>query len=202
MRLLDALRERLGRGDGEPAFVDVGGERNGSDSRDGEPRDDGDVAGDSGRPDASEDDQYSPAEFREHAADLVDRLDDDALDYSADSLDALDDHVAVESDRIGAVADELDGEDELVEQVHAAHTLEYGSYFGEVLVRSFGGVWERGEDTWQVVTAAGGREVRVAVFDAAAQALAGSLQFADVVADLAESLEDAAPGGSAIDFEE
>lgn len=180
MRLLDALRERLGRSDGGPSFVDVGENRTSS------------GGGDDERTDAADGEQYSPAEFRDHAADLVDRLDDDALDYSAGSLDALDDHVAVESDRIGAVADELEGEDELVEQVHAAHTLEYGSYFGEVLVRSFGGVWERGEDTWKVVTAAGGREVRVAVFDAAARALADSLQFAEVAEDLSESLDDAA----------
>jgi len=85
------------------------------------------------------------------------------LDFTVDSLAALDDLVTGSTGGIGEVA--------------------YGSYLGETIGRAYGGEWTD-EDGWQVAVALADDRTAVAVFDAAAMSIEGDPIFSKVAARL------------------
>ncbi|SFR87780.1 hypothetical protein SAMN05216559_0405 [Halomicrobium zhouii] len=105
----------------------------------------------------------TPADFRERAETLAKRSDVPTLDFTVDSLAALDDLATGSVGGIGEVA--------------------YGSYLGETIVREYGGEWTD-EDGWQVAVALADDRTTVAVFDAARMSIEGDPVFSKVTARL------------------
>ncbi|MCU4802044.1 hypothetical protein OB920_16825 [Halobacteria archaeon HArc-gm2] len=103
------------------------------------------------------------ADFRERAETLAKRSDVPTLDFTVDSLAALDDLATGSAGGIGEVA--------------------YGSYLGETIVREYGGEWTD-EDGWQVAVALADDRTTVAVFDAAGMSIEGDPVFSKVAARL------------------
>ncbi|MFB6205076.1 MAG: hypothetical protein ABEJ05_00910 [Haloglomus sp.] len=130
---------------------------------------------------SSDADPGPPESFRVAAEELVDYWDDYPLDFTPASLRHLDslvdtyygpDDAAAESDpeALSGVAAQL------------------GSYFGETLVRSHGGEWQRGRSNWSVALAGPEGEATVNVFGVAAGALAEPAAFSETYETVATEL--------------
>lgn len=151
----------------------------------------------SGRGDGESSGDLEPAAFREHAEEFAEREDEADLDFTLDSLRALDEDAEGQSEILGILGEEIEEGDELLSKMHGGYTLEWGSYFGEVLVREFDGEWVE-DDGWAVAVPVADGAVEVTVFDVAAAAAGGEPQFHDVGTDLASELaaaEDRAASG-------
>jgi hypothetical protein len=125
---------------------------------------------------------YDPDSFRSDADAFVDRYPRYGLDYTPESLDALD----------GVVFGELSAGDDLA-GAYSGTALsemvrELGAYFGETLVVSLDGAWTH-DGEWTVDIADRSGTVGVAVFEAALAALQGDLAFGAVYDRLAGDIE-------------
>ncbi|WP_284006560.1 hypothetical protein [Haloarcula pelagica] len=156
MGLFDSIRRTLGGGD------DTANEHSESGESATEPASDGPTVTDSAA--------LSPAEFRQRAETVADRSAD--LDFSTASLSRLD----------AAVADQFDDEPVAASEdtAYTTHTVRFGSYLGEVLVRELDGRWVQ-DDGWGVTVAGADDERTVAVFDVAARSFADEPVFAAVL---------------------
>ncbi|QIO21387.1 hypothetical protein [Haloarcula sp. JP-L23] len=116
-----------------------------------------------------------PDEFRDRAENAA--SDGDPLDFSVTSLERLDEAIA--------------GRDDWTEDTpsdgtaYSPKAVQFGSYFGEVLVRTYDGEWTA-EDGWAVAVAGPDDEVTVDVFEVAAQSVAGDPVFAVVAERVAD----------------
>ena len=156
MGLFDSIRRTLGGGD------DAANEESESADSASEPASDG--------PTVTDSTALSPTEFRQRAETVADRSAD--LDFSTDSLSRLD----------AAVAEQFAGEPvaEGEDTAYTTHTVRFGSYLGEVLVRDLDGRWVQ-DDGWAVTVAGADDERTVAVFDVAARSFADEPVFAAVL---------------------
>ncbi|MBX0349396.1 hypothetical protein [Haloarcula pellucida] len=125
------------------------------------------------RPDMVDVTALGPDEFRDRAENAA--SDGDPLDFSMTSLERLDEAIA--------------GRDDWTEDTpsdgtaYSPKAVQFGSYFGEVLVRTYDGEWTA-EDGWAVVGP--DDEVTVDVFEVAAQSVAGDPAFAVVAERVAD----------------
>lgn len=120
-----------------------------------------------------------PESFRVAAEEVADYWDDYLLDFTPESLRHLDslvdthygpDDASSDPDTLSSVA------------------VRFGSYFGETLVRSHGGEWQRGRLNWSVALEGPDGEATVNVFGVAAGALAEPAAFHGTYREVTEEL--------------
>lgn len=129
------------------------------------------------------------ARIREVADDATDARAELDLDFTLDSLDRLDAAAAKRDMTFEASGDDLLEHEEV---------LVLGSYFGETLIRVFGGRWAY-QGGWRVHLSPTGDVVEVSPFDVAARSLAGDPTFRTVADSTAAELEGEQGAGAASD---
>ena len=178
MGVLDFLAGLFGGDDAERDDAAAADSRAQTDRQSG-PSDDGSSAAD----------EMGPAQFREDAEEAAEEWNELDLDFSVASLERLDEYAGGDDNLVATLGDELDGDGELLERMHRGYAAQFGSYFGEVLVRQFDGEWVE-TDGWSVVVPTGPDDgLEVAVFDVAAVSFADEPQFAAVVEELERELD-------------
>lgn len=128
--------------------------------------------------DGSEEPPPDTDDIASHAEDLADVWEGYDLEFTPQSLARLDSLAATEweDDRF---ADAEAGGDDIESGMFTKLLKQFGSYYGEVLVREHGGRWVRSEDTIAVRVAGDAGEATVArVFEVARTSLTGPPQFA------------------------
>jgi len=132
--------------------------------------------------------ELDPAAFREHAETVVENA--PPLEFSTDALSRLD----------AAIAENYDGRTagpDAGATTYTENTVRFGSYLGEVLVRSYDAEWVDRDGRWAVVVSGADDEVTVPVFDVAVRSFGDEPVF-DALAVRLEStldLDAAGPGG-------
>ncbi|MBV0902374.1 ICP22 family protein [Haloarcula salina] len=167
MGLFDTIRRAVGSDDA----ADSGGQLADDASAAGSP-DDG--------PDVLDTRELDPAAFREHAETVVENA--PPLDFSTDALARLD----------AAIAENYDGRTAGPEAGAAAYTentVRFGSYLGEVLVRSYDAEWVDRDGRWGVVVSGAADDVTVPVFDVAVRSFGDEPVFAALVERLESTLD-------------
>ncbi|MBX0322484.1 hypothetical protein EGH21_05515 [Halomicroarcula sp. F13] len=119
-----------------------------------------------------------PDAFRDRAENAA--SDGDPLDFSVASLERLDEAIAAKDD--WTERRPSDG------TAYSPKTVQFGSYLGEVLVRTYDGEWTA-DDGWGVTVAGRDDDVTVDVFEVAARSVAGDPVFAAVAERLEAELE-------------
>ncbi|WP_254272736.1 hypothetical protein [Haloarcula marina] len=115
--------------------------------------------------------------FRTRAADAA--SDADPLDFSRASLERLDTAIADRDDWVEESPADEDG--------YSPKTVQFGSYFGETLVRVYDGEWTT-EGGWVVTVEGVDDSVTVSVFEVAARSIGGDPVFSAVAARLDDEL--------------
>ncbi|PSQ17506.1 hypothetical protein BRD00_07320 [Halobacteriales archaeon QS_8_69_26] len=136
--------------------------------------------------------EFGPEEFRREAEEFAAAHGDKGFDFTVASLEALDDYALEQAGILGVLGEEAD--DRLFDEATAGFVLRFGSYFGEVLVREFDAEWGRDGEDVHVAVPAGEYTVELSPLEAALTALREAPRFADLAADLQDTVEDAEAG--------
>lgn len=120
-----------------------------------------------------------PESFRVAAEQVVDYWDDYPLDFTPGSLRHLDSLVDTYYG-----PDDVDSDPEALSGV----AVQFGSYFGETLVRSLDGDWQQGRLNWSVALTGPEGEATVNVFGVAAGALAEPAAFHGTYTEVANEI--------------
>jgi hypothetical protein len=137
---------------------------------------------------AADQDHDPPASFRVAAEECADYWAEYPLDFTPNSLRHLDSLVDVHWDGDEVTERLADGEDD-IEDALAGATREFGSYFGETLVRSHDGEWQRGDLQWSVALRGPAGEATVNVFGVAGGAFTEDAAFYETYERVATELE-------------
>jgi hypothetical protein len=124
-----------------------------------------------------------PESFRLAAEECVDYWDDYPLDFTPASLRHLDSLV----DTYYGPEDAAAGADSDPEALSGV-AVQFGSYFGETLVRAHDGEWQQGRLNWSVALEGPDGEATVNVFGVAAGALAEPAAFYETYREVAEEI--------------
>ncbi|WP_254823826.1 hypothetical protein [Haloglomus halophilum] len=124
-----------------------------------------------------------PESFRVAAEQCADYWDDYPLDFTPQSLRHLDSLVDTYYGPEDA-ADAADSDPEALSGV----AVQFGSYFGETLVRSHDGEWQQGRLNWSVALEGPDGEATVNVFGVAAGALAEPAAFYETYREVASEI--------------
>lgn len=136
-------------------------------------------------------DELTPMDLRERAEDVAAEWEEQDLDFTLDSVSRLDEYATEQGAVMDTLADDMDEDDALLSQIQGGFALQLGSYFGEVLVRRFGGEWQYDGEDWLVMVPTGGDPVGVAPHNVAARSLADEPVFQATL----ERVEAERPGG-------
>jgi len=140
-----------------------------------------------------------PESFRVAAEECVDYWDDYPLDFTPASLRHLDSLVDTyygpedagsgtsEPSVAGTPEDVAAGTDSDPEALSGV-AVQFGSYFGETLVRAHDGEWQRGRLNWSVALEGPDGEATVNVFGVAAGALVEPAAFYETYREVAEEI--------------
>jgi hypothetical protein len=120
-----------------------------------------------------------PASFRVAAEEVADHWEDYLLDFTPASLRHLDSLVDTHYG-----PDDVDTDPGTLSGV----AVQFGSYFGETLVRSHDGEWQQGRLNWSVALTGPEGEATVNVFGVAAGALAEPAAFHETYREVAEEI--------------
>jgi hypothetical protein len=129
--------------------------------------------------DADPADLDPPESFRVAAAQAADYWDDYPLDFTPASLRHLDSLVDTYYG-----PDDVDSDPDTLSGV----AVQFGSYFGETLVRSHDGEWQQGRVNWSVALEGPEGEATVNVFGVAAGALAEPAAFYETYEEVASEI--------------
>jgi hypothetical protein len=124
-----------------------------------------------------------PESFRVAAQQCADYWDDYPLDFTPESLRHLDSLV----DTYYGPEDAADGADSDPSALSGV-AAQFGSYFGETLVRSHDGEWQQGRLNWSVALEGPDGEATVNVFGVAAGALAEPAAFYETYREVATEI--------------
>ena len=124
-----------------------------------------------------------PASFRVAAAEVADHWEDYLLDFTPASLRHLDSLV----DTHYGPEDATEAADSDPDTLSAV-AVQFGSYFGETLVRSHDGEWQQGRLNWSVALTGPEGEATVNVFGVVAAALAEPAAFYETYREVAEEV--------------
>lgn len=166
MGLFDTIRSAVGSDDA----ADGGGQV--VDDTAGDSADDG--------PDVLDTREMDPAAFREHADAVVENA--APLDFATDALARLDAAIAESYD--GRTAGPAAGA-----TTYTENTVRFGSYLGEVLVRTYDAQWVERDGRWGVVVSGADDDVTVPVFDVAVRSFGDEPVFAALIERLESTLD-------------
>jgi hypothetical protein len=140
--------------------------------------------------------EFGPSEFREEAAEFADEKED--FDFTVESLERLDEHAAGQRQLLGGLSEEMGEDNQVVGGMQDLYILQFGSYFGEVLVREFDGEWMTDGQHPHIRIPTDGQPLEVLPLDAAAGAVTGEEpQFAEIAAGVKQDIEDASRAAAA-----
>jgi hypothetical protein len=123
-----------------------------------------------------------PEWFARKAEEATAEWSDLPLDFSADSVAALDDHAGSDDNPVAVLAADPETDEEMLDRIREGYAISFGSYFGEVLVRAYDGEWTLVDDQWVVAVPVGENDrAAVVVFDIAMASITGPPAFGTVL---------------------
>jgi hypothetical protein len=142
-------------------------------------------------PEGEEPAEPGPEWFEYKAQETVAEWAELDLDFSLESVERLDEHAGSDDNPVRALADDLDGETEGLEQIREGYVVTFGSYFGEVLVRNYDGQWAETDGKWVVAVPVGPEEyAEAAAFDIAAASVTDEPGYGSVIARIESAREE------------